>query len=118
MDDSTTSVVDSSTNNDTYSLGSSGIDNFAVQELNEKCTNLNQVPLLKDALSELNMVLLACGDANGFLSDNISDAIASFEAFCVIAAKDPASFIIAISGSDKEFIARQIEALTQHISSN
>ncbi len=118
MDDGSTLAVDSSTNDETYALGSSGIDTFAVQELNEKCTNLNKIPLLKEALTELNMVLLACGDSNGFLTDNISDALASLEAFCITAAKDPASFIIALSGDDKEFITRQIEVLTQYNSSN
>lgn len=111
MDDGSSVAVDSSINDETYSLGSSGIDTFAVQELNDRCTNLNQIPLLKEALSGLNMVLLACGDSNGFLTDNIADALASIEAFCIIAAKQPAEFIIQLCGEDKVFLADQIEVL-------
>ena len=94
---------------------SSQLDNVEIKKITEQMGIVADFPVISEAASQIGMVLLACGDKDGFAADTLIDAIGSINAFMLECKMRPADFIIKITGGDKALIADQIEALQTFI---
>ena len=95
-------------------LFTTGIDHGEASEVKSQMGIVSQVPLLSDALDALSMVLVSCGDTNGFIADQITEAISSLNAFCQLVLINPAGFIVQLNSSD-EFLSSQIEYINKFL---
>lgn len=75
---------------------------------------ITEIPLLNEAATSVAMVLLACGDANGFIADQLTDVIADINAFALSFMKDPARTMLQLN-KDKKFVEAQIKILQDAI---
>lgn len=95
---------------------SSGIDQEKVYELKSSMGILTDIPILNEVATSVAMVLLACGDANGFIADQLTDVISELNAFILSFKMKPAETIIQLN-SDKKFIESQITILQTFLNS-
>lgn len=93
---------------------SSGIDNEKLYELKNSMGIITEIPLLGEAATSVAMVLLACGDANGFIADQLTDVVADINAFAEAFKKEPAAIMLQLN-SDKKFVERQIRILQESL---
>lgn len=95
---------------------SSELDSEELFKLRSQMGILNNIPVLNEAATSVAMVLLACGDANGFIADQLTDVVSDINAFALSFIKNPAEIMLQLN-QDKKFIKSQIDILQNFLNS-
>lgn len=89
-------------------------DSLVNSILDQMGLKVASIPLVKDICRNLATVLAVNGDTDGFIAEQITDAVASLNAFLTVFELKPAEIIFQLN-SAPEFIQTQIDNLKRYI---